>query len=30
MPSDAVLVIILVIAMFGFFSVLLEWASRNY
>ena len=30
MPSDAVLVIVLVIAMFGFFSVLLEWASRNY
>ncbi len=30
MPSDAVLVIVLVIAMFRFFSVLLEWASRNY
>ena len=30
MLSDAVLVIVLVIAMFGFFSVLLEWASRNH
>jgi hypothetical protein len=30
MPSETVVVLIGVIAIFGFFSVVLAWASRNY
>jgi hypothetical protein len=30
MPSETVVVVIGVLVVFGFFSLLLEWASRNY
>lgn len=30
MPTETIIVTVAVIAVFGFFSVLLAWANRNY